>query len=77
MLPVAVPCRETIRNGSASSGHPQYGQTLPVVLIMVTPGILDHLGALTIVATRQGCSVPSVHVQVDFVHTIVKRGLHD
>ncbi|GAA2253210.1 hypothetical protein GCM10010415_11620 [Streptomyces atrovirens] len=83
MLPAAVPCRETTWNGSASSGHPQYGQDVPVVpvapvvLVMVTPWILDHVGALSIVATRQGCFVPSVRVQVDFVHAIVKRGLHD
>jgi hypothetical protein len=70
VLPAAVPCRETTWNGSASSGHPQYGQDVPVVLVMVTPRILDHTGALSIVATRQGCFVPSVPVQVDLAHVI-------
>ncbi|QWA25394.1 hypothetical protein KJK32_40600 [Streptomyces sp. JCM17656] len=37
VLPAAVLCREMIRKGSAPSGHPQCGQTVPVVLVMVTP----------------------------------------
>ncbi|EFE65438.1 predicted protein [Streptomyces viridosporus ATCC 14672] len=82
MLPAAVPCRETTWNGSASSGHPQYGQTVPVVpvtpvvLVMLTPRFRSR-GSGPFVATQQGCAGTSVHVQVDFANAIVKRGLHD
>ena len=37
VLPEAVPCRDTTRNGSAPSGQPQCGQRAPVELIMATP----------------------------------------
>ncbi|GAA3165892.1 hypothetical protein GCM10010451_12450 [Streptomyces virens] len=86
MLPAAVQCRETTWNGSASSGHPQYGQKVPVapaapvVLVMVTPrflGVRRDSSDLSNVATQQECGLSSVHVQVDFVHATVKRGLHD
>lgn len=82
--PVAVGCRDTTCQGSAASGHPQCGQAVPVVLVVllmcgssserVRPAVLS---ARRIVVTRQGCDDASVHVQLDLPDGTVKRGLHD